>query len=131
MTSRISHTSFDAINAYAQSLFWSQVLDFVEDPGDPNEPEPEECLITSRDRGQLLRFITVPDGKKVEEPGASRPAPGGPDPGAGGRADPGAGRVAAGRSPAARWQRLDHARRSRGQRVLHPVQGPAGTGATT
>jgi hypothetical protein len=30
MTSRISHTSFDAINAYAQSLFWSQVLDFVE-----------------------------------------------------------------------------------------------------
>ena len=28
MTSRISHTSFDAINAYAQSVFWSQVLDF-------------------------------------------------------------------------------------------------------
>jgi hypothetical protein len=26
MTSRISHTSFDAINAYAQSVFWSQVL---------------------------------------------------------------------------------------------------------
>jgi len=39
MTSRISHTSFDAINAYAQSVFWSQVLDFVEDPDDPNEPE--------------------------------------------------------------------------------------------
>ena len=29
MTSRISHTSFDARNAYAQSVFWSQVLDFV------------------------------------------------------------------------------------------------------
>jgi hypothetical protein len=54
MTSRISHTSFDAINAYAQSVFWSQVLDFVEDPDDPNEPEHEECLITSRDRRQLL-----------------------------------------------------------------------------
>jgi predicted enzyme related to lactoylglutathione lyase len=65
MTSRISHTSFDAINAYAQSVFWSQVLDFVEDPDDPNEPEHEECLITSRDRSQLLLFITVPDGKKV------------------------------------------------------------------
>jgi predicted enzyme related to lactoylglutathione lyase len=65
MTSRISHTSFDAINAYAQSLFWSQVLDFVEDPDDPNEPEHEECLIMSRDRSQLLLFITVPDGKKV------------------------------------------------------------------
>ena len=47
-------------------VFWSQVLDFVEDPDDPNEPEHEECLITSRDRSQLLLFITVPDGKKVK-----------------------------------------------------------------
>ena len=66
MTSRISHTSFDARDAYAQSLFWSQVLDFVEDPDDPNEPDHEECLITSRDRSQLLLFITVPDGKRVK-----------------------------------------------------------------
>src|SRR6185437_14720992 len=66
MTSRISHTSFDAINAYAQSAFWSQVLDFTEDPDDPNEPEHEECLITSRDRSQLLLFITVPDSKTVK-----------------------------------------------------------------
>ena len=66
MTSRISHTSFDAINAYAQSVFWSQVLDFAEDPDDPNEPGHEECLITSRDRSQLLLFITVPDGKKAK-----------------------------------------------------------------
>ena len=43
MTSRISHTSFDAINAYAQSVFWSQVLDFVEDP------EGSEFCILSRD----------------------------------------------------------------------------------
>jgi predicted enzyme related to lactoylglutathione lyase len=66
MTSRISHTSFDAINAYAQSVFWSQVLDFTEDPDDPNEPGHEECLIMSRDRSQLLLFITVPDGKKAK-----------------------------------------------------------------
>jgi Glyoxalase-like domain len=66
MTSRISHTSFDAVDAYAQSLFWSQVLDFVENPGDPNEPEHEECLITSRDGSQLLLCITVPDGKHVK-----------------------------------------------------------------
>jgi len=63
MTSRISHTSFDAIDAYAQSLFWSQVLDFIEDPNDPNLPEHEECLIMSRDRSQLLLFISVPDSK--------------------------------------------------------------------
>jgi predicted enzyme related to lactoylglutathione lyase len=64
MTSRISHTSFDAIDAYAQSLFWSRVLDFAEDPDDPNEPGHEECMIMSPDRSQLLLFITVPDGKK-------------------------------------------------------------------
>ena len=64
MTSRISHTTFDAINAYTQSLFWSQVLDFIEDPDDPNLPEHEECLITSRDGSQLLLFVTVPDTKQ-------------------------------------------------------------------
>jgi predicted enzyme related to lactoylglutathione lyase len=66
MTSRISHTSFDAIDAYRQSLFWSQVLDFTEDPDDPNEPGHEECLIMSRDRTQLLLFITVPDAKQLK-----------------------------------------------------------------
>ena len=59
MTSRISHTSFDARDAYAQSVFWSQVLDFIEDPDDPNEPGHQECLIMSRDRSQLLLLITV------------------------------------------------------------------------
>jgi predicted enzyme related to lactoylglutathione lyase len=66
MTSRISHTSFDARDAYAQSLFWAQVLDFTEDPDDPNEPGHQECLIMSRDRSQLLLFITVPDSKTVK-----------------------------------------------------------------
>jgi hypothetical protein len=62
MTSRISHTSVDARDAYAQSVFWSEVLDFTEDPDDPNEPGHDECLIMSRDRSQLLLFITVPEG---------------------------------------------------------------------
>jgi hypothetical protein len=66
MTSRISHTSFDAVDAYAQSVFWAQVLDFVEDPADPNEPGHEECLITSRDQRQLLLFIMVPNGKQLK-----------------------------------------------------------------
>jgi hypothetical protein len=66
MTSRISHTSFDALDAYAQSVFWSQVLDFTEDPDDPNLPGHEECLIMSRDGRQLVLFITVPDAKQVK-----------------------------------------------------------------
>jgi hypothetical protein len=63
---RISHTSFDARNAYEQSIFWSKVLDWAEDPDDPNLPEHEECLIMSRDRTQLLLFSTVPDDKVVK-----------------------------------------------------------------
>ena len=66
MASRISHTSVDARDAYAQSVFWSEVLDFTEDPDDPNAPGHEECLIMSRDRRQLLLFITVPNGKTVK-----------------------------------------------------------------
>ncbi len=45
MASRISHTSFDAVDAYAQSVFWSRVLDFIEDPEDPNLPGHVECLM--------------------------------------------------------------------------------------
>ena len=66
MASRISHTSIDALNAYAQSLYWSQVLGFIEDPDDPNQPGHAECLIMSPDRRQLLLFITVPDAKQVK-----------------------------------------------------------------
>jgi hypothetical protein len=66
MTSRISHTSVDAIDAYAQSVWWSKVLDFSEDPDDPNEPGHEMCLIMSRDRNQVVLFITVPDDKKLK-----------------------------------------------------------------
>jgi hypothetical protein len=66
MACRISHTSFDARNAYEQSVFWSKVLDWTEDPDDPNLAEHEECLIMSRDHAQLLLFITVPDDKVVK-----------------------------------------------------------------
>ena len=66
MTSRISHTSIDAHNAYEQSVFWSKVLGWAEDADDPNLPGHEECLILSPDRTQLLLFITVPDEKVVK-----------------------------------------------------------------
>jgi hypothetical protein len=67
MTCRISHTTVDALDAYAQSVWWSKVLDFVEDPDDPNEPGHELCPIMSRDRSQVLLFIEVPDGAKKEK----------------------------------------------------------------
>jgi predicted enzyme related to lactoylglutathione lyase len=66
VTSRISHTSVDVGNSYQQSVFWAAVLDWTEDPDDPNLPEHDECLIMSRDRSQLVLFINVPDGKVVK-----------------------------------------------------------------
>lgn len=66
MTARISHTSFDSLDAYAMSVFWGQVLGFVEDPNDPNEPGHEECMISSTDGSQGLLFTQVPDAKQVK-----------------------------------------------------------------
>lgn len=64
MTASISHTTFDSLDPYAQSLFWSQVLGFSEDPEDPNQPDDEECMIS--DGAQHLLFIRVPDNKQVK-----------------------------------------------------------------
>ncbi len=66
MTSRISHTSIDAENAYAQSVWWADVLGFTEDPDDPNEPGHEECMIFSTDRSVQMLFIEVPERKSVK-----------------------------------------------------------------
>jgi predicted enzyme related to lactoylglutathione lyase len=66
MTARISHTSFDATDAYAQSVFWAQVLGYVRDPEDPDAPGDEECLILSPDGTQRLLFLEVPEPKQVK-----------------------------------------------------------------
>ncbi|WP_146362729.1 VOC family protein [Arthrobacter yangruifuii] len=66
MTVLISHTTFDSLDAYAQSRFWAGVLGFSEDPGDPNRPDDDECMIFSPDGAQRLLFIRVPDAKQVK-----------------------------------------------------------------
>jgi hypothetical protein len=66
MTSRISHTTIDARNAYAQSVWWSQVLDLTEDPDDPNEAGHELCALVSPDFPTGLLFIEVPEDKVVK-----------------------------------------------------------------
>ena len=66
MTSRVSHTSVDARNAYTQSLFWAEVLGYSENPEDPNEPGHEECLLYSPDRRHRILFIEVPEDKTVK-----------------------------------------------------------------
>lgn len=66
MVSRISHTSFDALNSCAQSRFWGEVLGYVENPDDPNLPEHEECMIFSLDGKDRILFIQVPDEKQLK-----------------------------------------------------------------
>ena len=66
MTSRISHTSIDAHNSYAQSAWWAEVLGFSEDPEDPNLPGHEECMIFSPDGRTRILFIEVPEEKSVK-----------------------------------------------------------------
>jgi hypothetical protein len=66
MSSYVSHTSIDCANAYAVSTWWAAVLDYTEDPDDPNEPSDDECLISSPDRQHHLLFIQVPDLKQIK-----------------------------------------------------------------
>jgi hypothetical protein len=61
MTALISHTTFDARDAYAQSVFWASVLGFGAVPDEPDEPGDEECMIVSPDGEQRLLFIEVPE----------------------------------------------------------------------
>ncbi len=66
MVSCLSHLTVDARDAYAQSVWWSQVLGYAEDPDDPNVPGHEECMIISPDGTTRLLFIDVPDAKQVK-----------------------------------------------------------------
>lgn len=66
MAALISHTTFDSLDAYAQSVFWGGVLDFHEEPNDPNRPGDEECMVVSADGTQRLLFLEVPDAKQLK-----------------------------------------------------------------
>jgi predicted enzyme related to lactoylglutathione lyase len=66
MAAYLSHVTVDSRDAHAQSLFWSAVLGWAEDPDDPNEPGHEECLVLSPDGHQRLLFIEVPEAKVVK-----------------------------------------------------------------
>jgi hypothetical protein len=71
MTSRISHTTVDAHNAYEQSVWWCRVLGFSEDPQDPNRPGHEECMIFSPDGRSRVLFIEVPEVTSVKQESAN------------------------------------------------------------
>jgi hypothetical protein len=63
MTVKIHNYTVDARNAYPQSLWWTQVVGWQQDPDDPNEPEHAYCWIGPGDGTPGLLFVTVPEGK--------------------------------------------------------------------
>ena len=65
MALRVSHTTFNALDAYQQSVWWAELLGYHEDPEDPNLPGHEECMISSADGSHLILFIDVPDAKQA------------------------------------------------------------------
>lgn len=66
MTSYVSHTTVDCTDAYALSRWWQAVLNYHENPDDPNEPGHEECMISSADERHRLLFIEVPEPKQLK-----------------------------------------------------------------
>jgi hypothetical protein len=66
VTAFVSHTTIDCVDAYELSVWWKQLLGYVDGPDDPNAPGHEECLIQRPDGGHQLLFIEVPDTKQVK-----------------------------------------------------------------
>jgi hypothetical protein len=66
MTAFISHTTIDCRDAYELSRWWKQVLEYVDNPEDPNEPSHDEAWIQRPDGGHPLLFIEVPEDKQVK-----------------------------------------------------------------
>ena len=64
MTASIGTVTFDCQDAYALSLFWTEVTGYTEDPDEPNAPDHEENFIRPSPGASGLLFINVPDGPK-------------------------------------------------------------------
>jgi hypothetical protein len=58
----IRSITIDCHDPYRQSLFWTEVTGWQEDPDDPNHPDDPEGRIVSG-QGINLLFIPVPEGK--------------------------------------------------------------------
>ncbi len=65
MTMALHSITVDCHDCYAQSLFWTKVTGWQEDPDDPNGPgDPNGRLVGPH--GVNLLFIPVPEGKTVK-----------------------------------------------------------------
>ncbi len=64
---RVRHVTIDCHNPYTQSVFWAEVLGYVEDPDNPNQPDdPEALIIDPTGRHPGLLFVPVPEPKSTK-----------------------------------------------------------------
>ena len=75
MTAFISHTSIDCRNAYELSEWWKQVLEYVDDPDDPNEPGARGVLDPAPRRRPPAAVHRGARGQAGQEPDPPRPPP--------------------------------------------------------
>jgi hypothetical protein len=61
----INSITVDCVDPYAQTLFWSEVTGWLEDPADPNHPDDPAGQIVSG-QGVNLLFIPVPERKTIK-----------------------------------------------------------------
>ena len=67
MPSRIRHITIDCGDPFALAQFWKPVLGFIDEPGEPNEPDDDEALIIDPEaRHPGLLFVRVPERKTVK-----------------------------------------------------------------
>ena len=66
MTARLRTITVDCARWEPLVEFWSQALDFVEDPDNPNNPGDPEGLLVSPRQDIALLFIPVPEAKTVK-----------------------------------------------------------------
>ncbi|MEV7025615.1 VOC family protein [Kitasatospora sp. NPDC093558] len=63
MSLRLSHTTVDARDPYAQAQWWCEMAEFT--PKEGVRPGSDECYVVTAD-GYTVLFIQVPDGKTVK-----------------------------------------------------------------
>ncbi len=116
-----SHVTFDCRAAFELSEWWKRVLGYIDAPDDPNEAGDEECMIVDPTSGhRLCSSKSASCGfrrPRPPRPRAHRPTSRRRD-----RSGDRAGRHRDRRPSQRRRNRLDGARRSRRQPLLHLAQ---------
>ncbi|HEX4789959.1 MAG TPA: VOC family protein [Actinospica sp.] len=66
MSLRIRHITVDCADPYTLARFWAQLLDYREDPGEPNRQGADEALLLDPQGTAGLLFLRVPEAKAVK-----------------------------------------------------------------